>query len=163
MKLKNMKVSFLFGENLLQKKNGTEKVKFKQRGVSYIVYKHTPTLLNVAGLKTLAQIKKEKMEMEKYFKKCIIKVRIDNLFFSEKNEKNLDLNVIERCLKNNEKFTIHYHQELFPGMHLLPKDKKYPTIGLFRSGSFTMMGSTCMTSIIESEAFIHSLIDKFKN
>ena len=85
MKLKNMKVSFLFGENLLQKKNGTEKVKFKQRGVSYIVYKHTPTLLNVAGLKTLAQIRKEKMEMEKYFKKCIIKVRIDNLFFSEKN------------------------------------------------------------------------------
>ena len=59
-------------------------------------------------------------------------------------------------------FTVNYHQELFPGMHLLPKDKKYPTIGLFRSGSFTMMGSTCMVSIIESEAFLHSLIQTFK-
>ena len=162
MKLKNMKVSFLFGENILQKKDGTEKVKFKQRGVSYTVYKHTPTLLNVTGIKTLAQIKKEKMEMEKYFEKNIVKVRIDNLFFSEKNEKNINLNAIERYLKNNEMFTVNYHQELFPGMHLLPKDKKYPTIGLFRSGSFTMMGSTCMVSIIESEAFLHSLIQTFK-
>ena len=162
MKLNNIKASFLFEENLLQKKNGAEKVKFKQRGVSYTVYKHTPTLLNVAGLKSLSQMKKEKMEMEKYFKKCIVKIRIDNLFFSEKNNENLDLNAIERCLKNNEKFTISYHQELFPGMHLLPKDKKYPTIGLFRTGSFTMMGSTCMKSIMESEAFIHSLIEKFR-
>ena len=56
-----MKVSFLFGENILQKKDGTEKVKFKQRGVSYTVYKHTPTLSNVTGIKTLAQINKEKM------------------------------------------------------------------------------------------------------
>ena len=84
-----MKVSFLFGENILQKKDGTEKVKFKQRGVSYTVYKHTPTLLNVTGIKTLAQIKKEKMEMEKYFEKYIVKVKIDNLFFSKKNEKTL--------------------------------------------------------------------------
>ena len=88
------------------------------------------------------------MEMQKYFEKYIVKVRVDNLNFSEKNEKDINLYAIERYLKNNEMFTVNYHQELFPGMHLLPKDKKYPTIGLFRSGSFTMMGSTCMVSII---------------
>ena len=162
MKLKNMKASFLFGENLLKKKSGAKKIIFKQRGVIYTVYKHTPNLLNVTGLKSFEKMKNERLEMEKYFEKYIIKIRIDSLFFSEKNYENIDLHAIERFLKNNEKFIVNYHQELFPGMHLLPKEKKYPTIGLFRTGSFTMMGSTDMSSIVESEAFIHSLIQQFR-
>ena len=69
-------------------------------------------------------------------------------FSPKKMKKNINLNAIERYLKNNEMFAVNYNQELFPGMRLLPKDKKYPTIGLFGSGSFTMIGSTGIVPII---------------
>ena len=162
MKIKNVKASFFVGKNLFKKRIGREKLIFRQRGVTYTVYMHTPNLLNVTGLKSLAQVESERNEMEKYFNQPIVKTRIDSIFVSEKNNICIDLNAIEMFLKNHDKFMVSYHQEVFPGMHLLPKEKKYPTIGLFTSGSFTMMGSKCMPLIIESEAFIHYLIDKFK-
>ena len=46
-------------------------------------------------------------------------------------------------------------------VHLLPKDKMYPTIVLFRTGSFTLMGSTNLDFVFESESFIKSLIERF--
>ena len=46
-------------------------------------------------------------------------------------------------------------------MHLLPNNKLYPTIVLFRTGSFTLMGSTDIELIFESESFVESLIKKF--
>ena len=161
MKLRNIKASLFFDENFLEKKVGIEKNIFKQRSVTYTVYRHTPNLLNVTGLKSLAKLESEIFEIENYFKQPIIRARIDSIFFSEKNNMCIDLSLIEMFLKNHDKFMVSYHQELFNGMHLLPKDKKYPTIGLFSSGSFTMMGSKCMSLIIESETLIHFLIDKF--
>ena len=161
MKIKNVKASFFVGKNVFKKRIGREKLIFRQRGVIYTVYMHTPNLLNVTGLKSLAKLESEIFEIENYFKQPIIRARIDSIFFSEKNNMCIDLSLIEMFLKNHDKFMVSYHQELFNGMHLLPKDKKYPTIGLFSSGSFTMMGSKCMSSIIESETLIHFLIDKF--
>ena len=52
--------------------------------------------------------------------------------------------------------------ELFLGMHLLPKDELYPTIVLFRTGSFTLMGSKNLDNIFESESFLKSLIKMFE-
>ena len=46
-------------------------------------------------------------------------------------------------------------------MHLLPNNKLYPTIVLFYTGSFTLMGSTDLECIFESESFVESLIKKF--
>ena len=47
-------------------------------------------------------------------------------------------------------------------MHLLPKDKLYPTIVLFKTGSFTLMGSKNLDFIFESESFVKSLIKMFE-
>jgi len=57
MKLKNIKASFIFGEDLIEKRSGTDKLIFKDKNVTFTIYKHTPGLLNVTGVKSLAQLK----------------------------------------------------------------------------------------------------------
>ena len=162
MKLKNIKASFIFGEDLIEKRNGTEKLIFKEKNVTFTIYKHTPDLLNVTGVKSLAQLKSCKEEMEKHFEKKIKEERIDNLFFSKKDKKNIDLDQLSIYLQGHKKYFASYTHELFPGMHLLPKDKSFPTIVLFRTGSFTLMGSKNLNAIFESELFVESLIDMFE-
>ena len=45
---------------------------------------------------------------------------------------------------------------------MIPKPKTYPTILLFRSGSYTLMGGKSLEAIFESERFVKSLIDEFE-
>ena len=47
-------------------------------------------------------------------------------------------------------------------MYLHPSDKVYPTILLFRTGSYTLMGGKSMKVIYESEHFVKDLIQKFE-
>ena len=68
---------------------------------------------------------------------------------------------LHQYLKGNELYHASYVHELFPGMHLLPKNKLYPTIVLFRTGSFTLMGSKDLDCIFESESFVKRLIERF--
>ena len=91
MKLKNIKASFIFNQDLVEKKSGFEKFIFKEGNVTYTIYKHTPHLLNVTGVKSIAQLKNCKGEMEERFDAEIIEDRVDNLFFSKKDNKNIDL------------------------------------------------------------------------
>ena len=79
--------------------------------------------------------------MEERFDIKIIKYKIDHLFFSKKDHRNIDLDKLYQYLHSHEKYYASYCHELFPGMHLLPKDELYPTIVLFRTGSVTLMGS----------------------
>ena len=83
MKLKNIKASFIFDQNLIEGKSGTEKFIFKEKNVTYTIYKHTPHLLNVTGVKSIAQLLNCKSDMEERFSKSIIQERVDNLFFSK--------------------------------------------------------------------------------
>ena len=161
MKLKNIKASFIFDQNLIEGKSGTEKFIFKEQNVTYTIYKHTPHLLNVTGVKSIAQLMNCKSDMEERFNKKIIQERVDNLFFSKKDNKNLDMDQLHQYLKGNELYHASYVHELFPGMHLLPKNKLYPTIVLFRTGSFTLMGSKDLDCIFESESFVKRLIERF--
>ena len=161
MKLKNIKASFIFNQNLIERKSGTEKFIFKEDNVTYTIYKHTPHLLNVTGVKSIAQLMNCRRNMGERFNIKIIQERGDNLFFSKKDNKNLDMDQLHHYLKGDELYYASYVHELFPGMHLLPNNKLYPTIVLFRTGSFTLMGSTDLERIFESESFVESLIKKF--
>lgn len=87
MKLKNIKASFIFSEDLTEKRSGTDKLIFRKKNVTFTIYKHTPHLLNITGVKSLTQLKNCKEEMEKHFGKKIKKERIDNLFFQKKIRK----------------------------------------------------------------------------
>ena len=66
IQLKNLKASFIFKQNLLPKeKQSSKKYIFKLQQMTFTIYKHTPTLLNVTGIKSLKQLEmcKEMMEI----------------------------------------------------------------------------------------------------
>ena len=98
MKLKNIKASFIFNQDLVEKKSGTGKVHFKEGNVTYTIYKHTPHLLNLTGVKSIGQLKTCKVEMEERFDGEIVEDRVDNLFFSKKDIKNLDMDKLHLYL-----------------------------------------------------------------
>ena len=85
MELKNLKASFIFFNDLINKESGSiKKDIFKIGNAKFTIYKHTPTLLNVTGIKSLDELKNYKKILEKKYKQSVVKVRIDNTFFSKK-------------------------------------------------------------------------------
>ena len=46
-------------------------------------------------------------------------------------------------------------------MYFKPKQKHYPTILFFRTGSFTMMGGKKMKILKECETFVNEIIETF--
>jgi len=162
MQIKNIKASFIFSEDLIEGKQTREMFTSKQKDVVLTIYKHTPKLLNITGIKSFEHLTLIKEEMEMKFNNSISETRIDNIFLSKKKHMNIDLNRIFEHLKGHDKFDVTYVPELFPGMHLKPKDKTFPTIALFRTGSVTMMGSKSVDAICESEMFLNSLIKRFE-
>ena len=91
----------------------------------------------------------------------MVKVRIDNTFFSQKNYRNVDLAQVYKFMQENEDFHVEYNIELFAGMYFKHKKVNYPTIVFFRTGSYIMMGGKSMTLITSSETFVNKLIENF--
>ena len=61
-------------------------------------------------------------------------------------------------MKQNELFHVDYNIELFAGMYFYPKQKHYPTILFFRTGSYTMMGGKQLNILKECELIVNKLI-----
>ena len=118
--------------------------------------------INVTGIKSLQEIKQQKLVMEKLFKQNVISVKIDNIFYSKKDDKNIDMHLLYTYLKGRKDFFCSYNIELFAGMYLHPSDKKYPTILLFRTGSYSLMGSKSLKLILEVEKYVKDLIHMFE-
>ena len=77
MELKNLKASFIFFNDLINKEIGSIKKEiFKIDNATFTIYKHTPTLLNVTGIKSLDEIKKYKKILEKKYNQCPVKVKL---------------------------------------------------------------------------------------
>ena len=160
MKLRNLKASFI----LKEKVSKTENVKnyiFKHDTFTFNIYHHSPYLVNVTGVKTFERLKLAQIIIEKKLKQHVLKVRIDNTFFSQKNYANVDLNKVYTFMQHHERFHVDYNIELFAGMYFHPKKMNYPTILFFRTGSYTMMGGKQWTILKECETFVKKLIDIF--
>ena len=85
MSIKNIKASFI-----LEDKVDIFGI-FKQNNIVYTIYPHVRNLVNVTGLKSFEQLEISKKIIESKLKQKVVKVRIDNTFFSKKNYKNVDM------------------------------------------------------------------------
>ena len=79
MKLRNIKISLLFAEDLIDDMGS--KLSWKHDNFYYTIYQFTRKLLNITGLKSKADVEKQKISMEKLFCQKVVKIRIDNVFF----------------------------------------------------------------------------------
>jgi TATA-box binding protein (TBP) (component of TFIID and TFIIIB) len=160
MKLRNIKASFIFGGDLqAQSRKNTV---FRMNGSVFTIYKRSPKLLNVTGVKSLVQLKECKMLMEKHFNQTIIEVRIDNTFFSRKDNKIIDLEGTHKHLQENKEYFVSYNPESYTVMIFQPKNKEFPTILLFHTGSFIFMGGKSLAAIYKTEIFIKNIINMFE-
>ena len=137
MDLKDIKLRFIFEKKIVKALNRS--LIWKIDGLSFSIYKDSPTFVNVTGLKSLDDIEHYKLETEKLFTQKVVKVGIDNTFFSKKDCKNIDMRSLYNYLKDDKNYFCDYNIELFAGMYLQPKDKFYPTILLFRTVSCTLI------------------------
>ena len=147
MKIKNIKVRFIFEKDVIAKSNS--QIIWRNGKSTFSIYKDARNFINVTGLKSLQEIKQQKLVVEKLFKQKITTVKIDNIFYSKKDYKNLDMYSLYSYLKDRKDFFCNYNIELFAGMILHPANKNYPTILLFRTGSYTLMGGKSMKLILE--------------
>ena len=160
MELKNIKVRFIFENDVITKPK--RQIIWKNGKLSFSIYKDAIKFINVTGLKSLREIEQQKSAMEDLFKQKIINVKIDNIFFSKKDDKNIDMLSLYNHLKGVKNYFCNYNIELFSGMYLHPLNKLYPTILLFRTGSYTLMGGKSLKNIYESENFVKDLIQMFE-
>ena len=160
MELKNIKVRFIFEEDVIIKPNN--QIIWKNGKVTFSIYKDANKFINVTGMRSLEEIKQQKLAMDDIFKQKVISIKIDNIFFSKKDDKNIDMCALYNYLKGNKDYFCNYNIELFAGMYLHPSNKVYPTILVFRTGSYTLMGGKSMSAIYKSETFVKDLIQKFE-
>ena len=88
-------------------------------------------------------------------------LRVDNIFYSHKDYLSIDLYKLYYYLREHykDKFVIDYNVELFPGLYMKSKIKGFPTIILFQTGSYTIIGSKSIEMVKKYKKFIHKLYE----
>lgn len=165
MKIKNIKCSFLTNGLVKEGLKRSETFKFLIDEATIFIFGHSPYQLNVTGLKNVEDVEHYVRVIEKKYNIKCKDVKIDNIFISHKDNKNIKLSNVFYYAKENfsHLYLVDYNVELFPGMFLKPKNKKYPTIILFRTGSFQLMGGKNLPSILKAHQIVNDIIEYFVN
>jgi len=151
-------------EDVCKRERSNAKIICKDGGLTLTLYKHSPRLLNVTGIKREADIDGIIQHIENKYKQKCIKHQIDSIMISHKDYKSLKMNDL---LKNAEScsdiYYIDYNPELFTGIYLKPFLREYPTINLFYSGSYQLLGGQSFSRINESLQIIKRIIERSEN
>ena len=163
MKVRNIKCSVYTKGFLKDGLKRSEVYKFSMDEITMFIYGHSPQHLNVTGLKCVEDVKYIMGRIEKKFNIKCINVKIDNIFISHKDTKNIKLSNVYQHVNQNFKhlYIADYNVELFPGMFLKPKSNAWPTIILFRTGSFQIMGGKDYKCILEAQSLVQNIINHF--
>ena len=131
--------------------------------VKITIYWHSPMLLNVTGSKSMQEVKRTQNFIETAFNVQCKNLKIDNIFYSYKDHKNIDMSALYYHVRDEfkERFVIDYNVELFPGLYMKTKFKGEPTIILFRTGSYTIMGCKSINQVKEYKLLVIDLLNNF--
>ena len=131
--------------------------------VKITVYGHSPLLINVTGCKSMQEVKRYQNCIETAFNVQCRNLKIDNIFYSYKDHKNIDMSSLYYHVRDEfkQRFVIDYNVELFPGLYMKTKCKGEPTLILFQSGSYTFMECKSINQVKEYELFIIYLLNHF--
>ena len=164
MKVNNIKCSLQSSKPIFEGELQRNK-KFKSHfgNTLLTIYAHSPLLINLTGLKSIEEIHSVRKYIELVYDVKCSDVRIDNIFYSHKDYRNIDMNALYYHLrdKHQHKHTIDYNVELFPGLYMKSKVKDLPTLILFRTGSYTIMGCKSIDMVIRYKTFIYNLFKLF--
>ena len=153
MKLRNIKAHFNLDKtidiDLIRKI-------FKACNATFTIHSHHKNVVHVTGVKSYIHLKLCIQYIENNFDVRVIESIIDNQFFSHKDNKVIDLKKIYEQLR--ETHIVFFEPELSPSMVIKHKIKFFPTILLFRTGSYTFLGGK-MENIKFTNNFITDVIN----
>ena len=163
MHFNNVKCSFTFENSLIEDGNTKRQLIYKIDKVKISIYAHSPTFLNATGLQSSKDIEHYKHLFEKKYGQKCKSVKIDNVFISKKDFKNIDMHKVYYYIKEcyGDTYRVEYNIELFPGMFLYPKQKHKPNVLLFRTASYQMIGGCNNEGLWQTRNFIEQIIDMF--
>ena len=131
--------------------------------VKITVYWHSPLLINVTGSKSMQEVKHIQSRIETAFNVHCKNLKVDNIFYSHKDYINIDMSALYYYAREKfkEKFVIDYNIELFPGLYMKSRCKTVPTLILFRTGSYTIIGCKSIDQVKDYRMFIINLLNHF--
>ena len=164
MKVNNIKCSLQSSKSIFEgrlQKNKKYTTNFGD--ATLIVYGHSPLLINLTGLKSMEAVDTTRKYIEFVYDVKCSDVRVDNIFYSQKDCCNIDMNALYYHLREQHKdnFVIDYNIELFPGLYMKSKFRGLPTLILFRTGSYTIMGCKSIEMLIEYKTFVKNIFKLF--
>ena len=164
MKLCDIKVSATFKKPFYEKQKINKKVKQKVKNYTFIRYLHSPHLVNITGLRSRKEIEDPIQTLEKENGNICTSVKIDSCMFSHKDNQIIKLGDITEFLSSvTNLYYLDYQPELFTGCYLKPYDRDYPTINIFYTSSFQLMGGKSFKKIEESICIARRVIKLCQN
>ena len=153
MKLRNIKAHFN-----LDKQIDIDVIRkiFKDCNSTFTIHSHHKNVVHVTGIKSNTHLKLCIQYIENNFNVKVIESIIDNQFFSHKDNKPIYFLKIHEQLR--ECHIVFFEPELSPSMVIKHKIKFFPTILLFRTGSYTFLGGK-MDNIKFTNKFITDIIN----
>ena len=164
MKVNNIKCSLHSSKSIFEGKlHKNKKYTTSFGNATLIVYGHSPLLINITGLKSMKEIQTLKKYLEVAYNVKCSDVKVDNIFYSHKDCCNIDMNALYYHLRQHHKdnYVIDYNVELFPGLYMKSKTKGLPTLILFRTGSYTIMGCKSIEMLIKYKTFVCNTLKSF--
>ena len=164
MKVNNIKCSVHSSKSIFEGKlHKNKKYTTSFGNATLIVYGHSPLLINITGLKSMKEIHTIQKYLEVAYNVKCSDVKVDNIFYSHKDCCNIDMNALYYHLRQHHKdnYVIDYNVELFPGLYMKSKIKGLPTLILFRTGSYTIMGCKSIEMLIKYKTFVCNTLKSF--
>ena len=164
MRVNNIKCSLQSSKSIFEgtlKKN--KKYTSSFGNATLIVYGHSPLLINITGLKSMKEVDTTRKYIEVVYNVKCSDVRVDNIFYSQKDFCNINMNALYYHLREHHKddYVIDYNIELFPGLYMKSKIRGLPTLILFRTGSYTIMGCKSIETLIRYKTFVNNIFKSF--
>lgn len=173
LECKNLKIKLLFAEQLDLDILKDENIDIVERKTCYIlkrlkstitIYKHSQQTLHVTGLTSAYQLDEFMKYIQKKLNQKPIEYKVDNSMFSCKLKNDIELKRIIHTLPIHAPYYCAYTNTIFPALFLKPKkqfkEMAYPTILLFRNGSFLLLGAKQMRNVKKAANFVKNLLNK---
>ena len=164
MRVCNIKISIYFEEALFEKMKTKEKIHSCLASWKITQYRHSPHLMNVTGIRSESEINDVIIQLEEIYNNKCVKHQIDSVMLSHRDHKIIKLCNVYKHLKSvTDKYYIDYHPEIFTGMYLKPFNREYPTVNLFYTASFQLLGGKSFEKINYTVGMVKELINKCEN
>jgi TATA-box binding protein (TBP) (component of TFIID and TFIIIB) len=174
MRCRNLKISLsLMNETNCSLMKSETNCSYRETNCSYLIfltakcvitiYKHSMSRLHITGICNKSDLHTIFYFVREVLKNVILTGSIQNSLFSFKNvDKNINFN-----FKNVTKFVnnvyknVKFNADVFPAIFLrpAPKFKGFPTILLFSSGSYVLIGGCRMKYIKKAHILVTNIIN----